>query len=645
MEEKSEKQEAVETAPANAAADTKAAPSAPSKKKRRRRKKSAAAKAAAQKTAAETAQEPAAGPAPALPEQDAPQAESEPPAAAPEAAEEAKAEEAKAETKEERPAPEPAAQTPAAQTPAEEDAPEQKAPAEETPAEEAPAEQLPAAETPADEPAEPALTPEQLRRNAEMTRTVQILIEKILQMQQEAQESAAPAQEGEGPAAEPPAPAPAPTLEQRLRSQAPRALRWLLLVAAFVVVVSGIGVGWLYSGATADGIPQIEVTFNGATVEAATSRWKVPVVGDLFKRTYAEKGPQEPVEMPTVEEARAELRIRAEDCETELVVTDAEGETVFEGTAAAFDSYRFEQNGDYSAELRVYRDRGKFNDVIVTGQDVYRFRFSVHLRPNVRINASTVRQGGVAALRVTGLLGEDAPELVTELPNTGFYEGESGWIAYVPVGCEQEAGEYILRVEADGYTQEIALIVMQRIAQERDVYSQSQLTSPYIGYEDTPDEVEAALRRTAELPAWDDEGFVQPFTTTLNVSLGYGVTEYVGRTSAQRRNGGGTGRTSTNAVLSGQYNGQLIAPAAGRVLLAEELDGAAGNTLVIDHGAGVVSIFYGLRSLDVEAGDTVARGRQLATTNQVTIGEVRIAGVPVEPLAVWRNQCDLLRYR
>lgn len=634
MEGKIEKQEAAETAPVNAAADTKAAPS---KKKRRRRKKSAAAKAAAQKAAAETAQEPAAGPAPALPEQDAPQAESEPPAAAPAGEEPPETEEAKKETieetKEERPAPETAAQTPA------EDAPAEEKPAEETPAEETPAEEAPA------EQAEPALTPEQLRRNAEMTRTVQISIEKILQMQQEVQESAAPAQEGEAPAAEPPAPAPAPTLEQRLRSQAPRVLRWLLLVAAFVVVVSGIGIGWLYSGATADGIPEIEVAFNGATVEAATSRWKVPVVGDLFKRTYAEKGPQEPVEMPTVEEARAELRIRAEDCETELLVTDAEGETVFEGTAEAFDSYRFEQNGDYSAELRVYRDRGKFNDVIITGQDVYRFRFSVHLRPNVRINASTVRQGGVVALRVTGLLGEDAPELVTELPNTGFYEGESGWIAYVPVGCEQEAGEYILRVEADGYTQEIALIVMQRIEQERDVYSQSQLTSPYIGYEDTPDEVEAALRRTAELPAWDDEGFVQPFTTTLNVSLGYGVTEYVGRTSAQRRNGGGTGRTSTNAVLSSQYNGQLIAPAAGRVLLAEELDGAAGNTLVIDHGAGVVSIFYGLRSLDVEAGDTVARGRQLATTNQVTIGEVRVAGVPVEPLAVWRNQCDALRYR
>ena len=49
----------------------------------------------------------------------------------------------------------------------------------------------------------------------------------------------------------------------------------------------------------------------------------------------------------------------------------------------------------------------------------------------------------------------------------------------------------------------------------------------------------------------------------------------------------------------------MIAPASGRVLLAKDLGGLYGNTLVIEHGAGLKSIFYGLASLDVKTGDTV----------------------------------------
>ena len=135
-----------------------------------------------------------------------------------------------------------------------------------------------------------------------------------------------------------------------------------------------------------------------------------------------------------------------------------------------------------------------------------------------------------------------------------------------------------------------------------------------------------------------------PFTDSIEISLAYGTTEYVGRTRTKRQAGTGSGRTSTNIVVTGRRGGQLIAPADGRVLLAEDLGGTAGNTIVIDHGAGVKSIFYNLRELSVQEGKTVIRGQQIATTNQATIGEVRIVDVPVEPLSIWRGQCDALRY-
>ena len=631
------------------------------KKKRRRRKKTAAARrasAAAAEAAENQEKEDGGDPVADAPAAEArpdaePDAESAPAPEAPktpepQAEEPAAPQDAPAGEAADQPE-EPAAEAPGGEQPAEEQ-PAEKQPAEEQPAETQAAEE--SAEEPAgaaaeqeqtppapEEPAEPEPTPEQLRRNAELTRTVQISIEKLMEMQA----AQTPPAEPEPTPAEP-EPAP-PTLEDHIRSGLGRMARWLLLVAAFVAVVAGLGIAMLYSAATPEAIPQVSVAFNGETMETAEARWQVPVVGDSFKRTYAEKGSKEPVEISTVESAKATLQVIAEDCDTYFTITDANEQVVFEGTAEQFEAFRFTENGAYTAELEVTRrGAGLSHESAVSGREVYRFCFDVHLRPSIRLNSSSVRQGGVVAVRVTGLPGLQAPVMTTELPATEFFEGESGWIAYLPIGIDQEAGEYVLHIEADGYAQDLRLIVMQHLEQFKDVYSTSQLTWPYISVEDTPAQVQAVLAETEAEPAWVKDGFVQPFTDSINVTLGYGTTEYVNRTRAEREAGTGSGRTSTNTLVKTRYGGQLIAPADGRVVLAQDLGGVAGNTLVIDHGAGVKSIFYGLGTLNVQAGAQVIRGQQVAVTNLTTICEVRIGATPVEPLAVWRGQCDALRY-
>ena len=477
---------------------------------------------------------------------------------------------------------------------------------------------------------EPEETPEQLRRTAELTRTVQLSIEKLTDVPDpmEAVEPAA-----------------APTLADRMREGLWRVLRWLLLVAAFVALVAGVGIAWLYSGASDEAIPEVSASFNGQTLETASSSWHVPVVANFFKRTYSEKNFTEPEQLDDLETTRAVLRVQADGCDTELEITDEADQTVFEGTAEEFESFRFSENGSYTGRLRVYRDNDSLDhEAGVSGQQIYLFTFQVRLKPGIRLNTTTVQQGGVAALRVSGILDTETPTLDTDLTNTGFYEGESGWIVYLPIEYDREPGDYTLTVTAGGYTEELTLTVSQRTEQARDVSSRSQLTSPYLGLEDTPAEVQALLNTGAAEAAWAEEGFVQPFTDSIEISLAYGTTEYVGRTRTQRQAGTGSGRTSTNIVVTGRRGGQLIAPADGQVLLAEDLGGTAGNTIVIDHGAGVKSIFYNLRELSVQKGQTVIRGQQIAATNQATIGEVRIVDVPVEPLSIWRGQCDALRY-
>lgn len=603
-----------------------AAPPAPKKRRRRRKKPARPAESAAavrqeqpadQGEAAEPTTEP---PAPA-PESEPP-AREEPPA--PEAEKSAPEQPPAQEAEPEPPTPE--AEKPAPDEPSAQE-PEGKAPAPDEPAEQ----KAPEPDKPAEPPEAPAETEEQRRRTAEMTRTVQLSIEKLM--------AALPAE----PAPETDEEAAAPTMGQRVLSGVWGLCKWLLLVLAFVAVVAGVGIGWLYSGATEDMLPEVAASFAGQTLETAAYDWRVPVVGDWFKRSYAKQLTREPQQLDEVQTASVSLSIQADQCESRLVVEDAEGETVFDGAGEEFVTFEFTENGDYTAELTVYRtETGLSHEAGVSGSQTYRFVFTVNLRPSFRLNTTAVQQGGVAVVRVSGV--SETPVLTTELTATPFYEGQSGWIAYLPIEVNRPTGKYTIQLQAGAFTQEYTLTVRQTSASARDYSWRSELTTPYLSAEETPTEVQALLTVADPEMAWAEGGFVQPFPSTIEVTLPFGTTEYVGRTVSQRQAGTGTGRTATNAVISSERGGALIAPANGRVLLAEDLGGTAGNTLVIEHGGGVKSIFYNLRALQVDAGDTVGIGEQIATTNAVTIGEVRIGEVPVDPLPIWRGLCDAMRY-
>lgn len=591
----------------------------PAPKKRRRRRKKPARPA---ESAAAVRQEQPAD------QGEAAEPTTEPPAPAPEAEpparEEPPAPEAEKSAPEQPPAPE--AEKPAPDEPSAQE-PEGKAPTPDEPAEQ----KTPEPDKPAEPPEAPAETEEQRRRTAEMTRTVQLSIEKLM--------AALPAE----PAPETDEEAAAPTMGQRVLSGMWGLCKWLLLVLAFVAVVAGVGIGWLYSGATEDMLPEVAASFAGQTLETAAYDWRVPVVGDWFKRSYAKQLTREPQQLDEVQTASVSLSIQADQCESRLVVEDAEGETVFDGAGEEFVTFEFTENGDYTAELTVYRtETGLSHEAGVSGSQTYRFAFTVNLRPSFRLNTTAVQQGGVAVVRVSGV--SETPVLTTELTATPFYEGQSGWIAYLPIEVDRPTGKYTIQLQAGAFTQEYTLTVRQTSASARDYSWRSELTTPYLSAEETPAEVQALLTVADPEMAWAEGGFVQPFPSTIEVTLPFGTTEYVGRTVSQRQAGTGTGRTATNAVISSERGGALIAPANGRVLLAEDLGGTAGNTLVIEHGGGVKSIFYNLRTLQVYAGDTVGIGEQIATTNAVTIGEVRIGEVPVDPLPIWRGLCDAMRY-
>lgn len=483
---------------------------------------------------------------------------------------------------------------------------------------------------------------EEEKRLSDMTRTVQLSVEQIMARvsEEEVSEPEEPEEseeEDEGPV----------TLQDHVRNGVSGMARWLLLVVFIVLVIAVCGVAWLYRSATSDMIPQITVTFAGQTLEPTAYKWKVPVIGNVFKRTYADTLSSTPRELEeAVEQASPDIVVSPSDYRTELTVTDADENEIFEGDVDTFSSFQFTANGTYTAKLVVHSDASSVpGDATVTGSETWLFQFTVGVRPSVYLSGTSVSQGGVVAVRVGDTLDGQKPELVTDLDNAGFFKASTGWICYLPIPWNASTGTQELQVKAGGYTETLELTIRAADWEYKDYSSASQRVTPYIGQDDIPAELEKLLAKSEDTIAWTSGGFVQPFLNSLDVKLAFGTTEYVGRSYSERStNNGAGGRTLTNLVLNTTSGELLIAPASGTVVLAKDLGGDLGNTVVIDHGAGVKSIFYNLKSLEVKAGATVKQGQTLATCGRTTVAEMRIGTVPVDPQQIWRGKCDALKY-
>ena len=501
---------------------------------------------------------------------------------------------------------------------------------------------------PEDGEGEEELSEEEEKRISDMTRTVQLSIEQIMaQVDEEIPDADAPAEENaEGDDTSDGEEDSAP-LATGLQSGLSGIAKWLLLVLFIVLVISGCGVAWLYGNATPDMVPRIEVTFDGQAVEPAAYKWKVPVVGNLFKRTYADTLSSTPVALEeTVDQVSPDFTVSPSGYRDELTVTDSTGATVYEGDTKDFAAFRFAANGAYTAELTVYSDASKVpGETTVTGSQTWRFTFTVGIEPSIQLSSEKVTQGSALAVRVGETMDGQPPVLTTKLENPGFFPSGTGWVCYIPIPWNAAAGTQELTVQAGGYTKTFEVEIQAEEWQYKDYYSDSQLTAPYIGTKDLPATVQNLFKTGADTLAWSNSGFVQPFLNSLDVRLAFGTTEYVGRSYSERdTNTGAGGRTATNVVLNTSSGESLIAPADGTVLLAQDLGGDLGYTLVIDHGAGVKSIFYDLRDVSVKKGDTLTQGQKLGTCGRITVAEMRIGTVPIDPVQVWRGQCNALRY-
>jgi murein DD-endopeptidase MepM/ murein hydrolase activator NlpD len=84
-----------------------------------------------------------------------------------------------------------------------------------------------------------------------------------------------------------------------------------------------------------------------------------------------------------------------------------------------------------------------------------------------------------------------------------------------------------------------------------------------------------------------------------------------------------------------------VAANSGKVVFIGTL-GLLGNTVIVDHGFGIATLYGHLSDVNVQRGATVERGKQIAQTGTTGFSqseevyfELRVHGVPVTPNEWW----------
>lgn len=228
------------------------------------------------------------------------------------------------------------------------------------------------------------------------------------------------------------------------------------------------------------------------------------------------------------------------------------------------------------------------------------------------------------------VLGEDY-EAFPESKNALVYE------TYVPISCEEKPNEYLVAVDAlDTVGNTIRLENKFQVVQFPFKKSTLHVSAEKIKEEKeigaSNDELEERLKMlVAQSPRkklWS--GVFYPPIEITAVSTEYGTV----RTTQER------GRYMHKAVdVLNTPKSVVWAPARGTVILKDRF-AYSGNTIVLDHGYSVFSMFFHLDEFsDIAIGDTIERGRPLGTLGKTGYAsgyhlhwEMRIANNHVDPL-------------
>ena len=426
-----------------------------------------------------------------------------------------------------------------------------------------------------------------------------------------------------------------------------RFLLWIISVALGVVVLLAAVMGVSYAFTTEGGCPDGAAQFGGQALEPNGSCWQVPLLGGQLDKVFASPSTLTVQKLGVLYTAHPELALPDWTGYTALTIQNAAGDVLFAGSAGEYQNFLFPANGEYKAELTAWRvpkggvitqfeggstgqlrkNLGLERPAKPTGWYRYSFRFTLQASAEVELSAERVEQGGIVGLRISGMTGDAAPTVETDLGNVQCVRAADGWRAYIPAAYNASSGGHEVNITVNGETITRSIIVLPKDFGTVDVEPEP----------DASDAANTQFRNAVwglyEAPArekmWQG-GFVNPvesYTTLVD----YGQVRVVNGQQGSRSN------STKLYTIPGE---PCRAPANGVVVLAAEL-ALTGNTVVIDHGCGMRSYLYGLQTLSVSAGQSVEKGQAVGVLGEELTMDFKLGSKSVNPWMLFQTSGGL----
>ena len=222
-------------------------------------------------------------------------------------------------------------------------------------------------------------------------------------------------------------------------------------------------------------------------------------------------------------------------------------------------------------------------------------------------------------------------------PVIAYRTGPRDWRALVGIDLDVAPGDYEVKIDGSFASSEHAFATQAIHVEAKEFPTRTLRVPPQ--YVTPPASAKARIDRERQLlgrlfrvnapsPRW-----TEPFAVPISgaVVSGFGVRSVFN--NEPRAPHGGADFASAEGT-------PIAAPAGGDVVLVQDLY-FTGNTVVVDHGLGLQSLFAHLSRTDVHEGDVVARGQVIGAvgaTGRATGPHlhwtVRLNGARVDPLSL-----------
>lgn len=219
-----------------------------------------------------------------------------------------------------------------------------------------------------------------------------------------------------------------------------------------------------------------------------------------------------------------------------------------------------------------------------------------------------------------------------EAPHSLIYE------CFIPIACEENPNEYLFSVEiTDNVNNTLQLdnkfhIIPFPFRRQTIHVTQEKLNEEKeLGLPGTEleKEITEITKRSPQEKLWRNTSFCTPIDI-VRVTCEFGTI----RTTQEK------GRYIHKAVDIINTPKSVIWATQDGIIALKQRYANSGNTVIIDHGQGVLSLFYHLDNFaDIEAGQKIAKGNPIGTIGKTGYAtgyhlhwEMRINNIPIDPL-------------